>query len=116
MDQKIVDYCKGTTQSNPTPVGTFSISHTYDSLAQFQADVPNGEVCVNGYDIHQQDPKSNDWNPGKNGDNTLKAGQYVASAMCSTATHTGVKGKKIKKVHHKAKPTKPTVAAASFTG
>jgi len=116
MDQSINDYCKGTTQSNPTPVGEFSISHIYHSLAEFQAAVPNGEVCVNAYDIHQQD-KTDDWNPGKNGDNTLKAGQYVTNAMCSTAQQTGVKGKKhVKKVHHKAKPTKPTVAAASFTG
>ncbi|HZS31419.1 MAG TPA: hypothetical protein VFA37_09195 [Gaiellaceae bacterium] len=84
MDQVIVDFCKGTTTASPYPTGTFSISHTYPSLAAFQAAVPNGEVCVNAYDIHQQ-TQNNDWNPGKNGDNTLKANQYVTGAMCSTA-------------------------------
>jgi uncharacterized repeat protein (TIGR01451 family) len=84
MDSVLVDYCKGTTTSNPYPTGTFSISHTYPSLAAFQAAVPNGQVCVNAYDIHQQ-TQNDDWNPGKNGDNTLKANQYVSSAMCSTA-------------------------------
>lgn len=85
MDQVIVDFCKGTTSSNPYPAGTFSISHQYSSLSAFQTAVPNGEVCVNGYDIHTSDKTNNDWNAGKNGDNTLKANQYVLSAMCSTA-------------------------------
>lgn len=117
MDQSIVNFCKGATASNPYPTGTFTISHDYPSLAAFQADVPNGHVCVNGYDIHQQDSTSNDWNPGLNGDNTLKAGQYVTSAMCSTAKQvtTGVRGK-THTIHHKAKPTKPVTAPASFTG
>jgi hypothetical protein len=83
MDQAIVDYCKGTTASSPYPTGTFAIAHTYPSLSAFQAAVPNGQVCANGCDIHQQS-KTDDWNPGKNGDNTLKAGQYVLGAMCST--------------------------------
>jgi hypothetical protein len=85
MDQVIADYCKGTTTANPYPTGTFRISHNYPSLAAFQADVPNGDVCVNGYDIHPADQTNKDWNPGQNGDNTLKAGQYVSSAMCTTA-------------------------------
>lgn len=88
MDQVIVDYCKDTTTANPYPTGTFRISHDYASLAAFQSDVPNGHVCVNGYDIHQADQTNNDWNPGKNGDNTLQAGQFVSSAMCSTATQS----------------------------
>jgi len=89
MDQVIADYCKDATTANPLPTGTFRISHDYPSLAAFRAAAPNGEVCVNGYDIHPADQTSKDWNPGQNGDNTLKAGQFVSSAMCSTATQAG---------------------------
>jgi uncharacterized repeat protein (TIGR01451 family) len=84
MDQVLVNYCKNTTASSPYPRGTFSVSHRYSSLSAFEHAVPNAHVCLNGYDIHQQ-TKTDDWNPGKNGDNTLKAGQYVLSTMCSTA-------------------------------
>jgi hypothetical protein len=114
----LASYCAGTTASSPYPTGTFTIYHVYPSLSAFQTDVPNGYVCVNGYDIHQNKP-GNDWNPGENGDNTLKANQYVLSTMCSTAQETAgaVKAKvKVKVVKRPAKPAKPVVKAASFTG
>jgi hypothetical protein len=119
MDRVNPNYCRSATASNPYPVGSFELSHIYPSLAAFQADVPNGYVCVNAYDIHQQS-KTDDFNPGKNSDNTLKAGQYVLSAMCTTAqqvTTSGTQGvQKVKKVRQRAKPAKPVVKAASFTG
>lgn len=100
MDQSIVDYCANATSSSPLPTGTFSITHRYASLADFQADVPNGEVCVNAYDIHQQS-KTDDWNPGKNGDNTLQAHQYVLGAMCSTSRPATLKpGLRLVKLEH----------------
>lgn len=86
MDQSIVNWCANATAANPYPTGTFRISHDYPSLAAFQSAAPNGGICVNGYDIHKSDPSDKDWNPGQNGDNTLKAGQFVSSAMCTTAT------------------------------
>lgn len=88
MDQAIVDYCRNATASNPYPTGTYRIKHRYASLSAFRTDVPNANVCVNAYDIHQQS-KTDDWNPGKNGDNTLQAHQYVLSEMCMTAAQAG---------------------------
>ena len=85
MDQSIVNYCEGTTAASPYPSGTYEITHQYPSYAAFQSSLTNGQVCVNAYDIHQQN-NANDWNPGKNGDNTLQAHQFVLGSMCMTAT------------------------------
>ena len=88
MDESIAEWCANATAADPHGTGTFRIEHEYSSLAAFQADLPNGQVCVNAYDIHSPDSSSSDWNPGKNTDNTLKNGQYDSSAMCSMATQT----------------------------
>jgi uncharacterized repeat protein (TIGR01451 family) len=89
MDWTNPNYCAGTTAAAPYPSGTFSASHTYNSLAEFLADTNNGQVCANAYDVHKpNDAKEGD--PSQNGDNTLHNGHYSLSIDCSAARNANV--------------------------
>jgi len=85
MDWLNPNYCAGTTTSAPYPSGTWSASHTYDSLSAFLADTNNGEMCVNAYDVHNQtDSKEQD--PTQNGDNTITGNHYDMNGVdCAVA-------------------------------
>lgn len=88
MDQTIGEFCANATKANPSPSGIFRIEHQYPSLAAFQTAAPNGQVCVNAYDIHTPNQSKKDWNPGLNTDNAVTQGNYDSNAACSTASQT----------------------------
>ena len=83
MDYLNAAFCAGTTKSSPYPSGSYSASHQYSSLAAFLADTSNGQVCVNAYDVHQNN--ANEENPIQNKDNTLSNKEFDPSDDCSTA-------------------------------
>ena len=89
MDWTNPNYCAGTSAQAPYPSGTFTATHQYGSLNAFLTDTNNGKVCVNAYDVHQQNnAKDND--PSQNDDNTLHNGHYALDPNidCSLATQT----------------------------